>query len=209
MNAITEEVITIGSVLSADIRGFVVASRLKEPEVPAFGAFVRAPIQQARAAVVGLVYDIRLEPDTFLRGIAATYNEAEEGYREVIADQREVRLLPVEIAVVAIGYKDDEGYQCALPPQPPMYLHRITVCAPDEVLALTVSPDFLRLLLESRDIPADELITTALQRAARLRPQRVRESYLLEAARYLARHLGHDPLRLESILRQLRAVVEG
>ncbi len=199
-----ENAITIGSVMSADIRGFVVASRLKEPEVPTFGAFVRAPIQQESAAVIGLVYDIRLQPDTFLRGLAATFDEADEDYQEVIADQREVRLLPVEIAVASIGYQDDNGYQCSLPPQPPMYLHRITLCSSEEIKTITRRPDFLRLLLENRDVPADELIVTVLRQAAQLRPQGTRETYMLTSARYLARHLGREALRLETMLRQLQ-----
>ncbi|MBN1488065.1 MAG: hypothetical protein JW981_10515 [Anaerolineae bacterium] len=197
-------IITIGSVLSADIRGFVVASRIPEPDVPTFGTFVNAPIQQAQASVIGIVYDIRLEPDPFLRGIAATVNEADEQYREVIADQREVRLLPVEISAISVGYRDNEGYQPGLPPQPPMLLHQITVCTKEEVNELTQKPDFLHILLESRDVPADELIITVLQRTARLRPEQEREQYLLSAARYLARYLGKDPLRLGAILERIQ-----
>jgi len=195
--------IIIGSVLSADIRGFVVASRIPEPEVPTFGTFVRAPIQQERAAVIGLVYDIRLEADPFLRGIAATFSETSEQYQEVIADQREVRLLPVEISVVSVGYCDAAGYQYGLPPQPPMYLHQITVCDKEEVRTITAQPDFLHPLLESRNIPINDLITTAIRRAAGLRSG-TRDDYLLATARYLARYLGHEPLRLETILRRLQ-----
>ena len=36
----TARTITIGNVLRADIRGFVVASRIPEPEVPTFGALI-------------------------------------------------------------------------------------------------------------------------------------------------------------------------
>ena len=35
----SDRTITIGNVLRADIRGFVVASRIPEPDVPTFGTF--------------------------------------------------------------------------------------------------------------------------------------------------------------------------
>lgn len=199
--------IPIGNVLRADIRGFVIASRIPEPEVPTFGTFVRAPIQQGRAQLIGLVYDIRLQDDPFLRDLAASVVEGDPDYEEVIRDQREVRSVPVEISVVAVGYGDERGYHYGLPPQPPMILHRIHVCAPDEVRAITAKPDFLNPLLENPNVPCDELIPRALLRAAPLHgTQNTADSqdYLLQAGRYLARRLGREPLRLETILQHLR-----
>lgn len=200
--------IPIGNVLRADIRSFVVASRIPEPEVPTFGTFVRAPIQQGKSQLIGLVYDIRLQDDAFLRDLAATVVEGDPNYEEVIRDQREVRAVPVEISVVAIAYGDDSGYHYGLPPQPPMILHRIHVCTPDEVRAITAQPDFLRPLLENRDVPADELITRALLRAAPLHGSTGTtdyQDYLLTTGRYLARRLGREPLRLETILQRLQS----
>lgn len=194
-------VITIGNVLRADIRGFVVASRIPEPEVPTFGTFVRAPIQQGSADLVGLVYDIRLQDDPFLRNLAATVTPGDPRFDEVIRDQRENRAVPVEISVASVGYRycDDPNYAYGLPPQPPMVLHQIVVCPPDEVRVITSSPDFMRALIDNQDIPADELIPTTLLRAANLYPGSAAE-FLLEAGRYLARYLGRDPVRLEKIL---------
>ncbi len=199
--------IAIGNVLRSDIRGFVIASRIPEPEVPTFGTFVRAPIQQGQAQLLGLVYDIRLQDDPFLRDLAVSVVEGDPAYAEVIRDQREVRAVPVEISVAAVGYRDNDGYHYGLPPQPPMILHRIHVCSAEEVTQFTAAPDFLRPLLENRDVPADELIARALAQSANLRgapDTPAREEYLLDAARYLAHTLARDPLRLERILRQLQ-----
>ncbi len=196
--------IAVGNVLRADIRGFVIASRIPEPEVPTFGAFVRAPIQQERAALIGQVYDIRLEADAFMRSIAANVDENDPIYQEVIADQREVRLLPVEISVIALGYRDGHGrYHGGLPPQPPMLLRRIALCDDEEVQALTEEVDFLDRLLESRDVPADDLIRAALQQALALRPGEAGAVYRLRVGRYLAHRLAQDPLRLDVLLRRL------
>lgn len=200
-----DKTITIGNVLRADIRGFVVASRIPEPDVPTFGTFVRAKIQQQRADLIGLVYNISLQDDPFLRNLAVTVVPDDPQYAEIIRDQQENRAIPVEISVAAVGYRDEDGYHYGLPPQPPMILYSITVCSKDEVRHITDSPDFLRALLDNRDVPVDELIPTALLRAARLRPDVVRESFFVSAGRYLARYLGRDPIRLERILRRLEA----
>jgi hypothetical protein len=200
----TTHVITIGNVLRADIRGFVVASRIPEPEVPTFGTFVRAPIQHNQAQLIGLVYDIRLQDDPFLRNLAVTVRPDDPAFHEIIQDQRENRVIPVEISVAAVAYHYVDDLQCryGLPPQPPMILHQITVCARDEVARITRSPDFMRALLDNRDIPADELIPTALLRAAPLHTG-AEYDFLLNAGRYLARNLGRDPARLERILQRI------
>ena len=200
MNA-SDRAIPIGNVLRADIRGFTVASRIPEPDVPTFGTFVRVPIQQEQAQLIGLVYDIRLEDDPFLRHLAVTVSEDNPQHQEVIADQRE-RAIPVEIGVAAVGYHDEAGrYHYGLPPQPPMVLKRIMVCHAEEVARFTAQPDWIHPLLENGEVPVDALVARAVQRSARLHDDR--ETYLLRAARYLARFLAREPLRLETILRQL------
>ncbi len=195
-----EKTIGIGKVLRADIRGFIVASRIPEPDVPTFGTFVRVPIQQEHAHLIGLVYNICLQDDPFLKNLAISIDESDE---EIIRDQRENRAIPVEISVAAVGYCDPTGYHYGLPPQPPMVLYRITVCDGDEVRQITQAPDFMRAILENRDVPADELIPMALRRAAQFQPETTRQEFYLDAGRYLARYLGRDPIRLEQILRQL------
>ncbi|MHB1318690.1 MAG: hypothetical protein ACYCYF_08750 [Anaerolineae bacterium] len=199
-----DRTITIGNVLRADIRGFVVASRIPAPEVPTFGAFVRAPIQQETAELIGLVYDIRLLDDPFLRNLATSVFPGDPRSEEIIRDQRENRAVPVEIAVVSVGfrYKTDTFYTYGLPPQPPMILHEIAVCSGDEVRAITASPEFMRALVDNRDIPADELLPAVLLQASSLRaPERM--DYLLRAGKYLAQELARDPVRLDRILRRI------
>lgn len=197
--------IIIGNVLRADIRGFVVASRIPEPEVPTFGTFVRAPIQQGQTDLIGIVHNISLQDDPFLRTIAATIAPDDPQYAEVVQDQRENRALPVEISVAAIGYRvtGTESFVYGLPPQPPMVLYSIVVCPDSEVRAITASPEFMRTLLDAPDLPIDELIPAALERAAALRSTSDADYFLVDSGRYLARYLGRDPVRLDRILRRL------
>jgi hypothetical protein len=63
--------------------------------------------------------------------------------------------------------------------------------------------DFLRLLLISREVPADELILSCLRLAAQARPESERRTFLLESGRELARLLGGDLVRLEALLGRL------
>jgi len=204
----TTNAITIGNVLRADIRSFVVASRIPEPEVPTFGTFVWVPIQQGHSKLIGLVYDIRLQDDPFLRHLAVSVDETNPQHQEFIADQRE-RAIPVEISVAAVGYcNEDELYRYGLPPQPPMILKQIFVCTPKEVKAITQQPDWIRLLLETRDVPTDALIARTLERSAGLYGNpgtKEREAYLIPALRYLARYMTREPLRLETILQQIKS----
>ncbi|MCD6284756.1 MAG: hypothetical protein J7M39_02435 [Anaerolineae bacterium] len=203
--ATTAQTIIVGNVLRADIRGFVIASRIPEPDVPTFGTFVSAPIQQGRAAVIGLVHNISLQDDPFLRNLAVTVTPGDPRSEEIIKDQRENRVIPVEIEVASVGYRLNgrSAYVYGFPPQPPMVLSSITVCDNDAIRKVTASPDFLRTLLDNLDVPTDELIPAALLRAAQLRPKAERGDFLLSAGRYLAHYLGRDPLRLERILTRI------
>jgi hypothetical protein len=191
---------TIGRLLRSSTTGYVFGCSVPEPEVPLFGAFVKAPAQRATTEVIGLIYDITIEDDPFVRQMVAT-PDLPEAYVE---DQRVNRQVPIEVSVLAIGYRDGGGFQHALPPQPPITLDRISQCSPAEVLAFTARFDFLRLILDSPDAPADELLAVSLRRAADLRPPEDRPFFLREAGKELARLLSRDLARLENLLRRIK-----
>ena len=67
--------------------------------------------------------------------------------------------------------------------------------------------DFLRLVYNSREVPADELLVSSLRLAAQARPEAEREPFLIGAGRELARLMGADPVRLEALLGRLGRVV--
>ena len=163
----------VGRVLRSSIRGFVVASRIPEPDVPVFGSFVKAQIQQGATELIGLVYDIEVADDPFIRHLALQ----EEPDQVALADQREIRGVPIEVGVIAVGYRDDARIVQGLPPQPPIMLNRILVCEDAEVRAFTERLDFLRLLFNSREVPADELMVSCLHRAAEARPESERRTF--------------------------------
>ncbi len=191
--------IPIGRMLRSATTGFTFGCSVPEPAVPIFGTFVKAPAQRGATHIIGLIYDIVIEDDPFVRQMIATPDLPEE----YILDQRENRQVPLEVSVLAVGYKNGDGVNYALPPQPPITLDSVELCSEEEIVTFTRSLDFLRLILAARDLPADELVASALQQAAAMRPVDERPRYLKEAGRYIARQLSFDLPRLDNLLRRI------
>jgi hypothetical protein len=192
--------IQVGRVLRANSRGFTIGCRVMQPDIPSFGSLVRAEGQVPGSTIYGLIYDVSLEDDPFVRQFISA-----DPPDEVVRDQRERRQVPIEVSVLAVGCGDDEDIRHCLPPQPPVTLDWLFQCNDEQVRAFTARFDYFRLVLDAREVPADELLATSLQAAATARPESERETFLVEAGRELARLLAGDPVRLEGLLRRLRA----
>ncbi|HEY72407.1 MAG: hypothetical protein DRJ03_12515 [Chloroflexi bacterium] len=195
----------VGRVLRASSRGFVIGCRVMTPDIPAFGSFVRADGLAPGSAIYGLIYDVSVEDDPFVRQFIGA-----DPPDEIIQDQRENRQVPIEVSVLAVGVgqglgSNDETVRHRLPAQPPVTLDWLYQCSDEEVQAFTARLDYFRLVLEARDAPADELLATSLRAGAAARPEREREDFLVGAGRELARLLAGDPVRLEGLLRRLRS----
>jgi hypothetical protein len=126
------------------------------------------------------------------------------------ADQRENRQVPIEVSVLAVGARQSAGsdggnVRHCLPAQPPVTLDWLYRCTSEEMRAFTTRFDYFRLVLDARDVPADELLAASLRAAAAARPEEAQETFLVEAGRELARLLAGNPVRLEGLLRRLRA----
>ncbi len=192
----------VGRVLRASSRGFVIGCRVMTPAIPAFGSFVRADGLAPGSAIYGLIYDVSVEDDPFVRQFIGA-----DPTDEIVQDQRENRQVPIEVSVLAVGCGDDETIHHRLPPQPPVTLDWLYQCSDEEVRAFTARFDYFRLVLDARHAPADELLATSLRAGAAARPEREREDFLVGAGRELARLLAGDPVRLEGLLRRLRSEV--
>lgn len=193
--------IRIGWVLRASTVGFAVGCRVIEPSTPQFGDLVKVPLHEG-AYIFGLIYDVQVPDDPSVRQLIL----AGELEPEVIQDQRQNRLVPIEVSVLVTGYQQGEQIFQGLPPQPPVSLDLLMLCDQDDLHAFTQQLDYLRLVLNAANIPADELLIANLQRASLARPPETRRQFLLAAGRELARLLSHDLVRLESILRRIRPV---
>lgn len=204
---LVDTAVTIGRLLRSATTGYVFGCSVPEPDVPRFGDFVKAPAQRGRTNVIGLIYNIVIEDDAFVRQMVAT-PDLDEAY---ILDQRLNRQVPIEVSVLSIGYYDGLGngssagaIACGLPPQPPVTLDSIRPCTQREVIECTGSFEYLRLVLNAPDAPADELIAVSLRSAAAMRPPEDRLFFLRSAGRELARLLSRDLPRLENLLRRIK-----
>ncbi len=188
----------VGRVLRASTRGFTIGCAVMRPALPAFGAFVRATGQATGNSIYGLIYDVSVEDDLFVRQFISA-----DAPEEVVLDQRANRQVPIEVSVLAVGASEASRLRHCLPSQPPVTLDWLSVCTDEDVCAFTQRLDYCRLVLEAREVPADELLAASLSAAARARPQEQRFDFLVEAGRELARLLAADPVRLEWLLRRI------
>jgi len=191
------ETYRVGKVINAGNARFAVGCRLLRSQVPTFGALVKAEAENG-ITVLGLIRDVQLLDDPLVRQVAVL----PEDRPELIADQHR-RLLPIEVQVQVVGYREGEHWRHWLPPQPPMSLVEIVTCTPEELIAFSQRFDYFRLVLEGRDPLNDELLAAHLRQAAAARGEAGRD-FLVEAGRELARLLAMDLQRLDGLLRRIR-----
>lgn len=193
----------VGWVLRASTVGFAVGCRVFQPTTPHFGDLVKVPLSGGdNTDIFGLIYDVQVPDDPSVRQLILV-GQMEP---EVMRDQRENRLVPIEVSVLVVGYQQGGRIVQGLPPQPPISLDTLVVCDDDDLRRFSEQLDYLRLTLNAAQIPADELLIANLSRAAETRSPEIRRVFLLKAGRELARLLSYDLVRLDSILRRIRPV---
>jgi hypothetical protein len=152
----------IGRVLRASTIGFAIGCRVGQLSETSFGSLVKAQPMEEREAVYGLIYDMHIDDDPLIRRLVL----AENPQQSVIEDQRNNRLLPIEMSVLAIGYKQEETFLSALPPRPPLNLDPVYLCQElAEVRAVTDRPAYLRLILRAvgSQVPVDQLLVAHIR----------------------------------------------
>jgi hypothetical protein len=145
----------IGYLLHASTTQFVLGCSVSQLQVPAFGALVRAPLDQGYG-VYGLIYDIHIDDDGLVRQLVTAGNVSPE----VMHDNRERRIVPVEMSVLAVGYDIGGVVSHLLPPRPPLSLDTIYLCSDAELARFTSAGRFgyFRHILQAKDIPTGELL---------------------------------------------------
>lgn len=190
--------IEVGRIIRSSTARIAVGCAVLKQDVPVLGALVKVHAQEG-VDIYGLVHDLRMEDDPYVRQMAVL-----DGVRtEMIEDQRRNRQVPIEVGVLAVGYRQAGRVYHRLPPQPPLSLDVLVTCPPEELIAFTERLDYFRLVLDNRDLPADELLAANLRYAAQARGAGGRD-FLLDAGRELARLLALDLGRLDGLLRRLR-----
>ena len=152
--------IEIGRLLRAGTTGFIAGCRVSQWTAPAFSSLVRAPLGNGYQ-VYGLIHDIHIDDDGLVRQLVTADNVSEE----VLRDNRERRIVPVEMSVLSIGYEQDGRILHLLPPRPPLSLDVIYACEPEEVRRFVTAGRFgyFRHILRAADLPVGELLAAHLK----------------------------------------------
>ncbi len=154
--------IQIGRLLRAGTSGFVVGCRVDQMDAPVLGGLVRVP-QERGYQVYGIIHDIHIDDDGLVRQLVTA-----EGVEEnVIADNRVNRNIPLEVSVLAVGYRQDGQIYHLLPPHPPLSLDVIYLCEANELCEFTSAGRFgyFRHLLRAKDLPIGEILAAHLKLA--------------------------------------------
>jgi len=157
----------IGRLLRAGTTGFVAGCAVSQFDAPTFGALVRAPLGGGYQ-VYGLIYDIHIEDDGLVRQLVTAGNIS----AEVMRDNRERRIVPVEMSVLTVGYEQNEQIFHLLPPRPPLSLDVIYSCDAGEVTRFASAGRFgyFRHILRAQDAPIGELLAAHLQQTGQTNP---------------------------------------
>jgi len=194
------EPIAFGRLLRSNTTTCVVGCSVSQTDAPAFGQMVRIPLEDG-VTVYGLVYDIHIDDDGLVRQIVTSPSVK----AEVIEDNRRNRNMPVEMAVLFIGYLQKDLISYALPPRPPLSLDAIYPCTPDEVCNFTSLGKFgyLRHLFRSPDLPADDLLAAHLVQVRQSNPAGLDEAAVSEVIALLK----DDYTRLTTVLKAVSDVL--
>ena len=153
--------IEIGRLLRAGTTGFIAGCRVNQLDAPSFGALVRAPLGSGYQ-IFGMIYDIHIDDDGLVRQLVTADNVSDE----VMKDNRERRIVPVEMSVLAVGYEQDGKIFHLLPPRPPLSLDVIYMCENNDMARFTERFGYFRHILKSQDVPVGEVIAAHIQQAS-------------------------------------------
>lgn len=164
----------IGRLLRAGTTGFVAGCSVSQFNVPSLGALVRVSLNEGTYQVYGLIHDIHIDDDGLVRQLVT----AENVTNEVMRDNRERRIVPVEMSVLSVGYEQDGKISHLLPPRPPLSLDQIYLCSEAELARFTSAGRFgyFRHILRAADAPIGELLAAHIQQASAVHKDGWREA---------------------------------
>jgi len=193
--------IQIGHLLRASTTGFVAGCSVSQLEAPAFGALLRAPLDK-NYSVYGLITDIHIDDDGLVRQLVTAGNVSPE----VMHDNRERRIVPVEMSVLAVGYEQGGKISHLLPPRPPLSLDVIYLCSDSELARFTGGGHFgyFRHILQAKELPIGEVLAAHILDVKR---KTKNETWVEAATRELITLLRDDYPTLMSVLGALGEII--
>ena len=182
---------------------------LKFPPMPPFGSWIKSFDEESGNKIYSVVTYVTTTPIDSVhraRALGLSLAELREQQPQIFA------MLKTEFKAAIVGYElSDNGanghvanlgkvYQY-LPPRPPQIHQGVYRCSAAEVIHFTEDLDFLRTLLQVRDIPVESLVAAAIREVFRLR--KANRTWLVQVGRTLSMLLKDDYDRLRFILSQI------
>ena len=196
----------IGEIIESSTQGFTAGSYALL-QAPVFGALVQAHTPATDVRVFALVYDVRTqsrEPGgrAVLRGRSYAGKELhnEEIY-QAHPDLSEV--LQTEFMALTVGYRQGERIYQRLPAAPPPVHYSVEPCTAADLRAFGASFGYMRMVLQSPQVPSDELIAATIRHIAEAHDAEAR-AYALRASRELIAMMRDDFERLRQIVARIR-----
>ncbi|MBI5352312.1 MAG: hypothetical protein HZB50_06700 [Chloroflexi bacterium] len=157
------ETIQVGRLLRAGTTGFIAGCSASQFNIPSFGSLVMVnPEQNNKYKIYGLIHDIHIDDDGLVRQLVTSNNVSDD----VIRDNRENRIVPVEMSVLAVGYEQDGKIHHLLPPRPPLSLDVIYLCDDNDIVRFTERLGYFRHILNAKDAPIGEVLAAHIQQAS-------------------------------------------
>jgi hypothetical protein len=160
--------------------------------------------------VYGLIYDIHIDEDGLVRQLVTAGNISPE----VMRDNRERRIVPVEISVLTVGFEQGGRIFYMLPPRPPLSLDVIYLCSDSELARFagagaSTEPGrrdfgYFRQILQAKDIPAGEVLTAHI---LQVKQNTKNDAWVGQATRELITLLRDDYPMLMSVLGALGEII--
>ena len=151
--------------------------------------------------VYAVVREIRHEPIDPTRPLAPRGGGMESEDQVYAAHPQLTAMLTTRFAATVVGYHDGSGIRQGLPAQPPNLHAFVFVCDGADLSAFASDLRWLRLLLGANSPVGDAAAANFLAHASGVMTDR--RGFLLDAGRALAAELANEPLRLQSLLREL------
>jgi hypothetical protein len=166
---------------------------------PRFGSFVRIGSENGQGNIFAVVNNVVTGPADGVHRLSA-FGLSREQLR--LQQPQIFALLRTDINALVVGYSQGKKTYSHLPPQPPEvhdFMYNATV---EDISRVTESFDFLRLLMNVPNVPADELLAASVREA--YLAQDKNEKFLMRAGQALSQLFRSDYDRLLSILHKIK-----
>ncbi|MGD1918081.1 MAG: HAS-barrel domain-containing protein [Pleurocapsa sp.] len=178
---------------------------LKFPVMPPFGSWIKSFDEESGNKILAVVTYVTTSPiDSVHRAWAVGLS-----LEELRAQQPQIfAMLKTEFKAAIVGFEapnnNEDGlgqvYQY-LPPRPPQIHQSVYRCDREEVANFTENLDFLRTLLQAKDIPVESLVAASVREVYRQR--QANREWLVNVGRTISTLLKDDYDRLRYILSQI------